>query len=181
MLKTLIAAGSLVLVLALPHSGRAQALPTAVAKGSLQIGGGYSVAVPDYGQRNIAGFSGFATFDFSAHIGIEGDVHYIAFVTPTDLAENSYLVGPRFFTHRGRFTPYGKLLFGIGDLVIQETEDNQGRSPGSDLAYAVGGGLDIAATQHIVVRVIDFEYQHWQYGNGLTPIVATVGIAYRFR
>lgn len=181
MLKTLIAAGSFALVLSLTTSGGAQAMPTAVAKGALQIGGGYTIAKPDYGQMNIAGFSGFADFDFKSHVGLEGSVHYIAFVTPTDLAENTYMVGPRFFTHRGRLTPYGKVLFGIGDLVIQETQDNVGRSPGADLAYSFGGGLDIVATQHLIVRAIDFEYQHWNYGNGLTPIVVTVGAAYRFR
>jgi hypothetical protein len=31
------------------------------------------------------------------------------------------------------------------------------------------------------VRAIDAEYQHWSLGNGLTPIVFTVGAAYRFR
>ena len=181
MLKNWMSIVALAGLLSVASIGGAQALPTAVAKGALQIGGGVTEASPDYGQKNIEGATIFADFDFRPHLGLEATVHYIALVTPTDLAENSYLIGPRYVYRRGRFAPYGKAMFGIGDLVIQELQDNVGHPAGTDFAYSIGGGLDIAATQHIVVRAIDFEYQHWSYQTGLTPMVATIGVAYRFR
>lgn len=181
MLKTLKTFALPAFLLAFPSLGHAQALPTAVARVSLQAGGGYSYAEPDYGQKSIQGGSGFVDFDFRPHFGVEGDVHIIALVTPLDLAEDSYLAGPRFILPHGRFNLYAKALFGVGKIVIQEVQDNPEGGAGSYFAYAAGGGVDIRATRHLVVRAFDFEYQHWSYQTGLTPSVITVGLAYKFR
>ena len=181
MLKNVIAIASLAGILSLSSVGLSQALPTAVAKGQLQVGGGWTYAEPDYGQKAIQGVSGYADFDFARHIGIEASGHWLSVITPTDLGENSILFGPRFIMHPGRFDLYGKALFGIGDIDIQEVQDNPQGGAGSYFAYGVGGGVDLRATRHINVRVFDFEYQHWGYQTGLTPAVFTVGAAYRFR
>src|SRR5580698_6555651 len=124
MLKTLKTFGLLAAVLACSPLGHAQALPTAVAHGSLQVGGGYSYGMPDYGQKNIQGGSGFVDFDFRPHFGVEADAHILALITPDDLAEDSYLVGPRYILPRGRFNFYAKALVGVGQIVIQEVQDN---------------------------------------------------------
>jgi hypothetical protein len=182
MRKYLLLTGSLACVLAIPSIGRAQALPTATAHGFLQGGGGFAYAKPDYGQKAIQGITAFADFDFSPHLGVEAAFHYVSLFTPEDLGENSFVVGPRYVYRKGRFAPYAKLVAGVGDLVIQESADNPGRYSGTYFMYAFGGGLDIQATHHLVVRAIDAEYQEWPgLGNGLTPFVATVGVAYRFR
>jgi Outer membrane protein beta-barrel domain len=181
MLKSLTILGCLASMLCVGASAHAQALPTATARGSLQAGAGFTYAKPDYGQISIKGVSAFADFDIAEHLGVEADIHYIALVTPTDLAENSYLIGPRFLLPHGRYTLYGKALVGIGDLVIQEQQDNMGQQAGGFFAYALGGGIDIRATDRITVRAIDVETQHWSYQTGLTPLVVTIGAAYRFR
>jgi len=182
MLKTLMMFGSLACALSITSSGRAQALPTATARGYLQAGGGYAYGKPDYGDKAIQGISGFADFDFSQHFGVEAAFHYVSIITPTDLGENTFLIGPRYVYRKGRFAPYAKLMLGRGDLVIQETEDNPGKYSGNYFIYAIGGGLDIGITNHLVVRAFDLEYQEWPgLGSGLTPSVATAGIAYRFR
>jgi opacity protein-like surface antigen len=72
-------------------------------------------------------------------------------------------------------------MVGIGTISIQEAQDNPEGGAGSYFSYAIGGGIDIRVTKHIVVRAIDAEYQHWNYQTGLTPIAYTVGAAYRFR
>jgi opacity protein-like surface antigen len=184
MLKAVITTGLLAGMLCATSIGRAQALPTATGRGGgIQAGGGYSVGSPDYGQRNIQGITAFADFDFLRHVGVEADVHYLSLITPQDLGENTYLVGPRFLLTRGRFTPYAKAQIGIATLVIQETQDNAGRVSGNFLAYSFGGGLDIRVTRHFVVRAIDAEYQLWPNfsDNGLNPAVITAGAAWRFR
>jgi outer membrane protein with beta-barrel domain len=181
MLKTLMTIGALAGVLAASSMARAQALPTATAAGNLQVGAGYTYAKPDYGTESIKGASAFLDFDFRPHIGIEAAYHYIAFITPTDLAEDSFFVGPRFVLPYGRVNIYAKGMIGDGDLVIQEQQDNVGRQAGNFFAYSIGGGVDIRATNHIIIRAIDLESQHWFYQTGLTPFVLTVGAAYRFR
>jgi Outer membrane protein beta-barrel domain len=182
MLKNFLMIGAFASVLSLTAMGRAQALPTATAKGSFQVGAGYTYADPDYGQKSIQGVSAFANFDIGLHAGLEADMHYVALITPLDLAENTYLIGPRLILPYGRFKLYGKFLAGIGDLVIQEQQDNIGHPSGLYFAYAGGGGLEYRATDRINVRIIDVEAQKWpNYGNGLSPLVITVGAAYHFR
>ena len=180
MLKNLFSISLFAFLVSQTSSGTAQALPTATGHGSVQVGGGWTLANPDYGQKKIQGITGFADFDFSTHIGVEADVHYIALITPDDLAENSYLIGPRFLLRHRQYNLYAKALLGVGDLVIQNPNDNIGRQAGTNFAYAAGGGLDINFPKHIVLRAIDIEYQHWSYLTGLTPFVGTVGVAYRF-
>jgi hypothetical protein len=182
MLKNFTMIGALISVLSVTVMGHAQALPTASAKGSLQAGIGYTYADPDYGQKSIQGVSAFGNFDIGLHFGVEADVHYIAFITPLDLAENTYLIGPRVILPYNRFKLYAKALAGMGDLVVQEEQDNIGHPSGFYFAYAIGGGLEYRATDHINVRIIDVEAQKWpNYGNGLAPTVYTVGVAYHFR
>lgn len=180
MRKTIISIGALACVLCLTSIGGAQAKPTATTTAVVQVGGGYSYARPDYGQRSIQGISAFADYDIGLHYGVEADFHYLALYTPQDLAENTFLIGPRVILPRGRYKFYAKAMFGVGDLVIQNQQNNIGREAGSNFAYAVGGGVEMHATRHIVIRAIDFEYQHWNYLTGLTPLVLTTGVAYRF-
>jgi hypothetical protein len=181
MLKTLTRIASVAAVLSFTAAGHSQALPTAVGHGSFQVGGGWTYARPDYGQKSIQGITGFADFDFTQHLGVEAEYHYISLETPTDLGENSFFIGPRVVLPRGRFSLYAKGLNGIGDIDIQEFQDNPQGGAGTYFAYGIGGGLDIRATQHLVIRAVDFEYQRWSYQTGLTPAVFTFGAAYRFR
>ena len=157
-----------------------QATATARRLGTFQVGGGVSIASPDYGPGHIEGYSVFADFDFLDHIGVEAVTHQVSLVTPTDIGENTYLIGPRYFRTYGRFSPYAKLLVGLATFNLQF--DYAPHTSSSYIAYALGGGLDIRATEHINVRAIDFEAQRWPgfAVNGLTPYVTTVGVAYNF-
>jgi opacity protein-like surface antigen len=159
--------------------GHSQALPTATSHGAVQIGIGWTYAKPDYGEKAIQGVTAFGDFDFTPHIGAEAEYHYLSLETPTDLGENSVLVGPRYVLRHGKYSLYAKALIGVGDIVIQEEADNPQGGAGTYLAFAGGAGLDYSVTKHIVVRG-DFEYQHWNYRNGLTPTAFTAAVAYRF-
>lgn len=160
----------------------AQAAPTAAPQSFLQLGVGYTYARAAYDPGAIQGVSGFADFDFTPNWGVEAGFHYIALVTPTDIAENSVVAGPRYVYRRGRFAPYAKAVAGIGDMTVEEWQDNQGKSSGRFLVYGFGGGLDIIASRRFVLRAIDLEYQRWpNLGGGISPVVLTSGFAYRFR
>lgn len=162
------------------HHSHAQAVPTASRAGIAQLGAGWTFAKPDYGQKNIQGFSIYGTFDFTRHWGVEGDVHRTSLITPNDTGEDSYLLGPRYVVRHNRFAPYGKALFGFGRFKYQY--DNAPHTTYTYKIYSLGAGLDYRATEHINVRAIDFEYQKWPGfpTSGLTPILFTFGAAYGF-
>lgn len=181
MFKNWITLGAFASLLSVCSIGHSQALPTATGHGQLQVGAGWSIASPDYAQKKIQGISGWADFDVTQRIGLEGEFHYLSLETPSDIGENSYLVGPRFIFRRSRFNFYGKGMLGVGDLVVQEAQDNVGHPGGTNFAFAVGGGVDVAVKRHIYVRPVDFEYQRWSYQTGLTPWVLTFGAGYRLR
>lgn len=156
----------------------AQAIPTASRGGVLQAGGGITYANPDYGRDNISGATGWVDFDFTRHIGVEATVHFVSVITPSDIGENSYLVGPRFVLfRRERFNVYAKGLVGLGSFIYQYP--NRAYVTDNYTMYALGAGVDVRATRRITVRPIDVEFQKWPgYGNGLSPLLATVGVSY---
>jgi len=160
----------------------AQASATAERLAVVQVGAGFSFAQPDYEPKTIMGYSIYGDYDFTAHFGIEGDIHMINVITPTDIAENSYLLGPRYVFHKGRFHPYAKALLGLGVFTFQPTFPTSPTSSSTHKMYAFGGGLDFAAKRRLNVRAFDLEYQRWPgFGaSGLTPLVITVGAAYNF-
>lgn len=192
MRKTLSTIGLLASLLSLASIGHAQALPTATGQGRMQVGGGFSYAIPNFwttsigdpafANNGIGGITGFANYDLNAHFGAEADFHCLALITALDRAELSFLVGPRVMLHRGRYTLYGKALIGIEDLFIQEQQDNYGVQSGAGSVYAFGGGLDFHYNDRIVIRAFDYESQSWPgYGtSGISPTVITFGVAYRF-
>jgi hypothetical protein len=180
MLRNWMIVGSLASLLSLASTAKAQALPTALAKGELQVGGGYSIGSSDYGQAKIQGFSGFADYDILVHWGVEGDIHSLTIWTPDDIAENSYLAGPRFIYRKRDLKLYAKGLVGAGSLIIQNPQRHPLEVGGTNFAYALGGGVDVMVKPYFVVRAVDVEYQHYDYLTGLTPFVFTFGAAYRF-
>jgi hypothetical protein len=155
----------------------AQALPTGSRAGDLKIGGGYSTADSDYGDR-FNGGAAYLNFDFLPHIGIEGEFHFVK--NPNDLYEKTYEAGGRYFRNYHRFVPYAKGMYGRGIFNFPPLP-NGARA---NLAYnlvAVGVGTDIKVKPWLYARA-DWEYQRWFgfQGSSLTPSILTVGAAYRF-
>jgi len=160
-----------------------QALPTATRAGNLQAGFGVSNAQSDEYIPRISGITGYVTFDIFRHIGIEADIHVLNVITPDDFVEDTYLAGVRYVWHFKHLDPYAKILAGIGKTSIQQPSLAQAPgTPGTYMAIAAAGGLDIRLPHHINVRAIDFEYQTWPNfpPTGLSPTVITCGAAYRF-
>jgi hypothetical protein len=146
----------------------------------MQVGINGSFIQPDYGGKHSEGLGVYGTFDFTQHIGIEGDIHF-SVRTPTDIAEHSYLLGPRYVFHKKRYHPYAKVLFGLGTFSTQyDAQPNFSYNYG---IYDFGGGLDIKATRKINIRAFDFEYQKWPgfAPHALSPYLITIGAAYNFR
>jgi hypothetical protein len=158
-----------------------QAIPTASRAGQIQAGLGGFVLSPDFGQQKIQGLTFYADFDFGQHFGGEGEIHY-SWRTPSDVSENTYLIGPRYIVRHKKLDGYAKALFGVGHFGLQEGSFADPNTA-SYFAYAVGGGAEFQASRHINVRLIDFEAQKWPgfANNGLSPLLATFGVAWVFR
>lgn len=156
----------------------AQAVYTAERNSRISVGAGGSYVNTDYAPKPTYGPSFFADFDLFRHFGLEGEGHFGGVVSTDDIGENSYLVGPRAYLRRRRFTGYGKLMAGRGIITNQLFNLSSTYN-----IYAYGGGLEYLATRRISVRAIDFEMQKWNAfpPNGLSPLVVTIGASYIIR
>ncbi len=169
-------------------AAQAQKLPTATAPGAyLTVGGtygGFNAEYPDPG-RILGGFGVYADLNVRRHWGIEGEVRWLRQNEFENSNETTYLVGPRYEVHRGRYSPYAKALIGGGKLTFH---DLNGHYSGyaTYTVFAFGGGLDVNLTEKIKLRAVDFEYQDWPsfYYPGfppqkITPYGLSAGISYR--
>jgi hypothetical protein len=75
--------------------------------------------------------------------------------TPNEYTTSTrtYMAGPRFFTNFHRVGVFGHVLFG----GLTFTRGFPGDS-GTSFAFALGGGVNLWATRHIGVRLVQFDY-----------------------
>jgi hypothetical protein len=157
-------------------------LVTASRIGELQVGAGYAGGQSDYANYRIKGPMFYADYDIKPHYGVEVDFRQLN-QSSNSLYERTYEVGGRYLTRKfGVMSPYGKGMYGRG--VLNSPNNQQAYS--FNIAYnlfAVGGGADFSVRSWLNVRA-DAEYQYWLSGpalpRGLTPIVVSLGAAYRF-
>ncbi len=191
------------------HLAFGQARPTATRTGDLQIGGGFVADFPDYTRHKFYGYGIWADLDFTEHFGIEGefrqahDTTIDAFNQKTVPQYQRNIEGGLRY-HRvyreGKMKPYAKVLYGYGVMEYPPYPPPADQTiPIGIIGYnfvAAGAGIDYRLSTHLVARA-DLEYQKWfavpdaklgyDYNagtgglpNGLTPIVYTGGIAWRF-
>ena len=194
-------------VISCSHLAFGQARPTATRTGDLQIGGAFVADFPDYTRHKFYGYGFYADLDFTEHWGIEGEFRQAHDTTEriggggnVPQYQRNIEGGIRYHRTYNRIYPYVKALYGYG--VEQYTPFPPPASqaiPEGNFGYtfvAPGAGIDYRLSPHLTARA-DLEYQHWfalpnpalgydpQAGtgglpNGLTPIVYTGGIAWRF-
>ena len=167
---------TLCLAISAAASSWGQATTTASRRFDLQAGAGFVYDNSDYDPKNLTGFAFYTTLDFKSHLGAEFVIHQANSSTGDNLYERSYEIGPRYFRHYGRFSPYVKGMYGRGVFNFPNNVAN--------LAYnmfAFGGGTDYRVLPYLNIRA-DYEYQDWLSfpPTGLTPQVITIGIAYHF-
>ena len=160
----------------------AQATATASRSADVKIGGGFTYANSDYDGAFKGGMA-FFTYDFNAHLGIEGNFHFSKGGGSQQLYEKTYEIGGRYFRNYrdDKFSPYVKALYGRGVFNFPAYIPS---GPHPNLAYnmfAAGAGIDYKFRPHLYFRG-DFEYQRWLGfpPSGLNPILLTIGAAYHF-
>jgi hypothetical protein len=193
---------------AVSQGAQAQAKYTATRVLDLQVGFLFVSDFPDYTRHKFYGYGGWADFDITNHLGIEGEFRqandttqgqYQSVGQPNSTViqhQRSYDGGLRYFRHYGRFAPYAKVVFGVASQEFPPFPPPapQNVSAGTYNYHFVGygTGTDIAITTHINAR-IDFESQSWFAATnspspnnigglprGLTPFLYSGGVAWRF-
>jgi hypothetical protein len=157
-----------------------QATPAASRLSSIQVGVGGSITKPDFGQQNIEQITFYADLDLPYNLGVEGVIHY-SVNTPSDVSENSYIIGPRYIFRHKRIEGYAKALVGVGHFGLQ-SGSFANPNTATYFEYALGGGVDVHVKHHFNIRAFDFEAQKWPgfATNGLSPYTFTFGAAYAF-
>jgi len=167
-------------------AANAQVAPSATLN-RLSISAGVlgSAFQPDYAGNGVPetasnwpmGPGAFVDVRFSRWVQIEAEGRWLRFNNFADIYQDNYLIGPRVPIHQfGRWTPYGKVLFGFSKMNFQ---NNYAYGRFADIAY--GGGADMKLNNRFTLRAVDFEYQQWpNWINGtLKPYGVSVGISYR--
>ena len=180
-----------------------QARPTATRRGDLQIGGGFEYDFPDYTPDKFYGYNIYGDLDFLEHWGVEGEFRQANdhTVAPNGVTIPQYQRniegGARYHRTYVRLVPYAKIMAGLARMEYPPVPGS--KTPEAFINYgfvAPGGGIDYVVTPHITIRA-DMEFQMWfaepdqRLGfdyfagtgglpHGLTPIVYTGGIAWRF-
>ena len=168
----------------------AQVVPSATrSQLSFTVGGMGSIFQPDYagggvaqaGPKRLVGIGAYADLKLTRWVQLEGEARLLRFNEFHNIYQDNYLIGPRvpIHTYYGRITPYGKVLFGFTNMNF---EYNVTKCRCSTIAY--GGGADVALTNRLSLRAIDFEYQqfpNWyvQQTSQLHPYGFSVGIGYK--
>lgn len=136
---------------------------------------------------NLNGGSGSIAFNPTSRFGIVADVggYHVRNIGGTSVDANliTYLFGPRYsFRGNDRITPFAQALFGGAHL----TGSALGSSGSSNsFAMALGGGVDAKLTEHLAVRLGQFEYLLTRFDEGSGNVAQhnlrfSTGIVFRF-
>ncbi len=166
-------------LLSLVPAVRAQAVYTASKTPLLEAGVGFLYLNNDYTPQSDQGISAWLDANLNSFIGLEAEGHFGVLQSPSDIGENSYLIGPRLSVRQGKSSLYAKAMVGRGDFI----HDLPGHySSSSYNLYAFGGGLDYRVGPSWKVRLVDAEFQTWSSfkPHGLTPYAISTGVMYIF-
>lgn len=174
-ITSILAAASALLFLPSLH---AQADYTAFRTTRIQAGAGGLYLKNDFTEHANKGVSAWADYDFNRFLGVEAEAHFGTIVTPDDIGETSYFIGPRVSYRRRNAALYAKIVVGRASIVNQQTDAKSTYN-----AYAYGGGLDYRISRHFNLRAVDFELQKWPNfePNTLSPLAISVGLMYIIR
>lgn len=166
----------------MPCGLAAQALPAA-SREPIEFGAAFSFGSPDYAQTTtyVEGLTLYGNAGIRGRLGAQIDVHLDSLLTPIDIGENTYQIGPRFnVLQEDRAKVYLKAIGGIGRFAYQAGSyaNPQTYTYG---VFSFGAGIEYRVSNRINVRAADLEYQSWPGfpGGTLHPVVVSMGLAWR--
>lgn len=128
------------------------ALPALAQDSKVDVFAGYSFLHTSPGtglpSANASGWEGALTYNWNNWLGLKADVdgHYCC-----DASLHNFLFGPQISLGHGKVSPYVHGLVGVSHGSASGFTDNA-------FAFALGGGLDVKATNRIAVRIAQVDY-----------------------
>jgi hypothetical protein len=124
------------------------------------------------GVYNFASFVGIkADFQFYTQgTGVRNKLEHDGFPAGQLSADwTTYLFGPQFKKHSGKFQPFGEALFGTAHSnefvqVLQDEGLVNKSSANSAFAMEFGGGLDYAIIPYVELRPVEVDYLMTRFG-----------------
>ena len=146
-------------------SACAQEVSTPVA----EVGLSYSYTRVNPGgtlsSYNANGGYGYAEYNFNKTFGLVAELgaNHVGDAGGVQLSNTTfeYLFGPRFNFRHSRFTPYIQALVGgerFSNGLNPGASDPRLFASQNNFAAALGGGLDIAVTNHIAIKPFQLEW-----------------------
>src|SRR5271167_106000 len=138
-----------------------------------------------FNSQNLNGGGGDITFFLKTMIGIKADLQgYGSFTQCTKPGAPisgcasgnlfTYMFGPVVKYRAGKFEPFGEVLLGGAHTNFYGNACNNAgicgaKSPTNNaFSMAIGGGIDIAVSQHFGIRLVDADYLLTRFGNNFT-------------
>lgn len=141
----------------------------------VEVFAGYSYVRADGMPSNasLQGWDGSVTYKVSSYLGITGDVSgNYGTLTGSAMNLHSYLFGPQVCLPR-RFSPFVHALFGASrSSVFGGTR--------TAFSVAIGGGLDLRATDHLSLRLIQADVITGNLKSTSSDGRIATGIVFRF-
>ena len=133
-------------------------------------------ATPNQYTNWLQGIGGYFDFNYTDMIGAEAEIRLLRFNQMNSVHEDTYTIGPKITYRIKKYEPYGKVLFGVGEINFPYSFAH-----GGYFAMSFGGGLDYRVTPRLKIRAIDYEYQYWPgfLNHSLQPYGFSVGASYR--
>ena len=170
-----------------------------LTRANFELGGGYmyrTLLEADSHRLNMNGFSMYADYRIFRWLSVAGDLSGAYNINSVNGNTQLYtlMLGARLYPlgHRHKITPFGEFLIGPGysgyNLQAQGGF-NSFSHWGWSTAWMAGGGLDVKFTKRWTIRLIEFDYEHTNFGminaasyggSSQGNYRGAVGIIYRF-
>lgn len=142
--------------------------------------------LPSYfNSQNLNGGGGQVSYYFTPNIALAADLQgygsYTQCTKPTAPINGcasgnlfTYMFGPQVKARTGKFQPFAEVLLGGAHSNFYGNACNKAgicgsKSPSNNaFSMAVGGGVDIAMSEKISIRLVDADFDLTRFGNNFT-------------
>lgn len=150
----------------------------------VEVFGGYSFLNCDPGAGSTAdclhhGWNASAHFVGNNYLGLVADIGgQYGSIGAVDSSSHTFLFGPRVTIRKGKLAPFAQFMLGgihssYDGLVATRTVTK------NDFALAMGGGLDVKASEKVSIRPFQMEYFARKSGkNFMNNLRFSVGVVY---
>jgi opacity protein-like surface antigen len=139
-----------------------------------------------WNSQNLNGGGAQAAFYFKSWLALAADLQGYGSFTQCPKSSSefigcasgnlfTYTFGPQIKYRSGKFEPFAEVLLGgahsnfYANACNKDTGLCGSKSPSNNaFALAIGGGIDIAVSEHFGIRLVDADYELTRFGNNFT-------------